>query len=531
MRFKDALEAFNKSLCYSPLDVQRGSLHTHRAKAYLQSKLYLTAMKNVEMANSHGVAFATMETKRICENNTKYAQYPLARELHDEIMGLSYLKNPKIPFIVHCLKMEEDWKYGRHIIATQPLVTGDIVAIEDPFWQTMISPKHHHTDVEENCCYKRCYHCLRISAMNLMPCESCEIGKFLVTFFPLLLLIFIFNFPAMFCCFECKEDALLEYHGIECMLPKMIKQQKCYLRTYRPLFVALSLFEGKINDLEEFLDTARRVTVFDFNLSNKHDPMYRKHLFLAWWSLLPTKGTVAIAGRLEALRQHPIFRDFYEEKRDFLKQFLQKSAEIFKGNYFLLKMWPMDVGNMADKKRNFEKELVSPMMFRKAVGFGCFPFTSLLNHSCAPNCVSMLNKSGKMVTVVLRQIAKGGQLFVNYMNDDAANYFIKTPLSMRQLTLHRRFSFKCDCEACTLALPMFFLKWTSNSRDGEFMRNLSMDFMHIGPVKTTVKYRRECTLIGANFNQSPTEQMAMSTETLIHYFGLISYPFYKFPDY
>lgn len=335
----------------------------------------------------------------------------------------------------------------------------------------------------------------------------------------------------MFCSVECKTDAVIDYHGIECMLPRRIKESSGYLRTFRPLFVALSLFKGSVPDLEEFLTNKRTVTVFDFNFADKKDPMYRKNMFLASWFLKPTMKGVDIDEKLDALRLHPTFRRVFEGKKEFLKQFLQKSEEIFKGNYIVVKKWPLDVGNMAARHRIFGTDLISPMMFKNTVGFGCFPFTSLLNHSCAPNCVSMINKSGKMVTVVLRGIPKGGQLFINYMNQEAANYFVKTPYNIRQLTLYHRFGFRCDCEACTLILPPFFNKWKNNLKEGEFMRNLSKEFMQIGPIRTTIKYRQECTIIGANFNQSPTEQMAMSTETLIHYFGLISYPFYKFPEY
>lgn len=177
MKYKDALEAFNTSLSYSPLDALRGSLHTHRAKAFMHCKLYESALKNVDLAKDYGIDFATHETKRICENQTTYTNYALSTELHNEIMGLSYVKNPKVPAVVHCIKLESDWKYGRHIIATQALVTGDIIAIEEPFWQSMISKKHHNKDAEVQCCYKRCYHCFKNSAMNLVACDTCEIGK------------------------------------------------------------------------------------------------------------------------------------------------------------------------------------------------------------------------------------------------------------------------------------------------------------------------------------------------------------------
>ena len=63
----------------------------------------------------------------------------------------------------------------------------------------------------------------------------------------------------MFCSTDCKINAICEYHGIECMLPKHVKEASGVLRTFRPLFIALSLFDGDFN-------TGLFSSIHDFNV-------------------------------------------------------------------------------------------------------------------------------------------------------------------------------------------------------------------------------------------------------------------------
>lgn len=219
----------------------------------------------------------------------------------------------------------------------------------------------------------------------------------------------------MFCSIDCKTNAICDYHGIECMLPKKIKQSSGFLSIFRPLFVALSLFNGSFNDLEDFFTNNNKdCTIFELNFSDRRSLMYGKNMLLASWGLKPSFNVITSDDKYEALCHLPMFCEVWNAKKDFIMQFLQHNEKVFKGNIMLIQKWPLDVAKKISKHNVYGYYLKSPMMYKKAVGFGCFPFTSLLNHSCAPNCVSMINKSGKMVTVVIRAIPEGGQLFINY---------------------------------------------------------------------------------------------------------------------
>lgn len=195
MHYKDALKAFNKSLCYSPQSANRGSLYANRAKAYMYSKMFQIALMNIELAEECGIVLSLRKIKKICIDKINYnTSCVLSTELHDEIMQLSYDCNVTFPSIVKFIKMENDWKYGRHIIATRPMVTGDIIAMEDPFWQTMISKEHDIINAEDESCYQRCYHCFQNSSMNLIPCDTCELGNVNLMYIMLLCLLMYFSF-------------------------------------------------------------------------------------------------------------------------------------------------------------------------------------------------------------------------------------------------------------------------------------------------------------------------------------------------
>lgn len=76
-------------------------------------------------------------------------------------------------------------KYGRHLIATRDIKTGEILADEKPYIMVPVSSKLHYY----------CWNCLK-SAWASIPCDSCAY--------------------AMFCSDTCKNEALASYHDIEC---------------------------------------------------------------------------------------------------------------------------------------------------------------------------------------------------------------------------------------------------------------------------------------------------------------------------
>lgn len=120
----EALECYNKSLCAA-------QLHSHdiplaydgRSVVYFEAKEYQLCLDNIELALHNGNNFCNdvgtlMNRKEKCLKLIASHQ----RGVDDDpwnFFKLSYPANEKIPFIVDCVQLHNNKKYGRFIITTQ----------------------------------------------------------------------------------------------------------------------------------------------------------------------------------------------------------------------------------------------------------------------------------------------------------------------------------------------------------------------------------------------------------------------------
>ena len=80
------------------------------------------------------------------------------------------------------------------------------------------------------------------------------------------------------------------------------------------------------------------------------------------------------------------------------------------------------------------------------VALGLFPYTSMMNHSCSPNCIHrFLIEEGRPPRLIMRaiaNIAKGEELCYSYVN-------LYQSTKARRSQLESAYSFICECERCT----------------------------------------------------------------------------------
>jgi SET and MYND domain-containing protein 4 len=167
--FRDAIIAYNKSLCHSePGSKQLSLAYGNRSATYLEIGLHQECLENIQLAreNNHPDAQKLKDREAKCLE----AQTRKKSLKHDpeELIKLSYEPNKKIPFIVNCLELKTDEQYGRHIITNRDLSPGDIIAIEKPVLKAMEQVEHR---------YERCIFCLERKKHNLVPCNKCSISK------------------------------------------------------------------------------------------------------------------------------------------------------------------------------------------------------------------------------------------------------------------------------------------------------------------------------------------------------------------
>lgn len=161
-----ALVAFNTSMCYSEFAMEISLGFERRSEVYLLLGQYKTCLRNIQAANDgklpDGVPMQLMDREETCKKLMSEAEKPDPEYEPLNYFKLSYPPNEKIPFFVECLDFRENDKFGRHIVTSSELQPGDIIAIEDTFFN-FINP---------NAVFTRCYNCLKANMLDLLPSGS-----------------------------------------------------------------------------------------------------------------------------------------------------------------------------------------------------------------------------------------------------------------------------------------------------------------------------------------------------------------------
>lgn len=207
----------------------------------------------------------------------------------------------------------------------------------------------------------------------------------------------------MFCSSECQSEALKQYHHYECEIMDLLLESEDKQFSLRAFFKALFLFDGVIEDLEDFLrENDNNPTVFDFDMSIKTSVKH-KNTLLAANSL--SKSHQTPTDDYTAIFQHPRLISMWESHEKFINNFLLNQTLIGNSSSHTITGWP--------KKKNYRNDIILPSQLCDQIGSGIYPFHALLNHSCAPN-VTRTFFGDKMVLVVCRTILKDDQLFDSY---------------------------------------------------------------------------------------------------------------------
>lgn len=201
----------------------------------------------------------------------------------------------------------------------------------------------------------------------------------------------------MFCSTSCLESATQVFlHPENVSRMHDIKQ--------RMLFEALAVCGGSFDKLKELMDDTEltRKTIFDFDLSDPDDPLYKYNLLLSINSLVQASNVSDEVARY--LSNHPVLDTLKtQHEKEIAKDFLLRSFKMLTVNSFGIE-WVIPA-----KPTDFNKDSVNT----KLAGDGLCQFGSLINHSCSPN-IDRLFVDNKFVFYVRRPILKGQQLFTCY---------------------------------------------------------------------------------------------------------------------
>lgn len=119
----DALELYNKSLCYAQLNSHDiSSAYECRSVVYLKAKEYQLCLKNIELARNYCDDITRLAFLSKLEKECKELMIYDYRKVEDEpwnFFKLSHQQNDKIPFIADCLKLHNSETFGRLIITNE----------------------------------------------------------------------------------------------------------------------------------------------------------------------------------------------------------------------------------------------------------------------------------------------------------------------------------------------------------------------------------------------------------------------------
>jgi SET and MYND domain-containing protein 4 len=120
-KFFQALENYNKCLMFAETpSIEKSLAFANRSAVYMKVKEYQLCLENIKLAKDSGYPAEKMQMLilRAAKCN-KLIESVKDKEDSESFFKLSYPANENIPFIVQCLELRRNERFGRHIVATQ----------------------------------------------------------------------------------------------------------------------------------------------------------------------------------------------------------------------------------------------------------------------------------------------------------------------------------------------------------------------------------------------------------------------------
>lgn len=198
-----------------------------------------------------------------------------------------------------------------------------------------------------------CSECLN-PCFNLIPCQNCT--------------------KIMYCSEECMQKAYNSYHKYSCKFA-VFQEFNGYLKTF-----LIAQNEKKSEELDDHYSSHRFKEIFNLTTNeNKKTPM---HLLL--YTIIICQSFLLLKQRTEFFKHHTI-------SENEAKDLLYKLIMIYQINHF-----------------GFQTH-IDPEMYAT----GIFSFSSLFNHSCAPNCQFFFH-GDNLVIRATEDIKKGQECNIAY---------------------------------------------------------------------------------------------------------------------
>ncbi|XP_045593479.1 SET and MYND domain-containing protein 4 [Procambarus clarkii] len=348
--------------------------------------------------------------------------------------------NPAIPSLSSAVKLAYTHSQGRHLIADRDINPGDIVSVEDGYCSTLYSEK---LLMYCTVCMKRC--------TSPLPCPSCK--------------------EVIFCSEECQKQGLSSIHWQECPIVSTLRllDIKSFLALAYRLMIKTS--HAKLKEMIPLLQCETKDQPLK-NLGFNKNGVYDSSDYSAVYHLTTNK---------EKIPGHELFvrcmEAFVVTKLLLLsgRYFISCDGEPFTpshedivltGSTLIHHMMVLHCNSLCIAipifNVNGHKERQMELC-----GRGVHSASSLLNHSCNPNCSDFWYGTTLLVRAILF-IPAGKPLTFSYGLDVAVD-----TRDSRRLKLMTHFKFSCTCEACEnnwptiWEWPTFYIIKCTKCNEGE----------------------------------------------------------------
>lgn len=175
----------------------------------------------------------------------------------------------------------------------------------------------------------------------------------------------------------------------------------------RLFFTSYSIVNDSIESLQSFVKDEKNLNFSIFEIPKDSKAVdAEKGKLKALISLVASSKMFNLTQHLSILKSHPRFQDLNEPQMVFIELFIQRMCQISDLNFhgiFGSSAIESDDENATQVYKNLQR----------SIGTGAFLFNSLLNHSCTNNILRVC-QNNKIITVVCKPIAEGGQIFDCY---------------------------------------------------------------------------------------------------------------------
>jgi len=309
----------------------------------------------------------------------------------------------------------------------------------------------------------------------------------------------------MFCSDDCKDSAMKLFHCYECPIVERLLKSGIMQLAMRIFFQSLAIFGGSVDDLKQFLESnSDSKCMYDFDFSSNDELSKAKSNLLAMYHLTRSNDICLSDSPEKLLIDHPALKDVWLQNESFIRMFITRILQVGDCNFHGICGW------------SIKKEIQQPQM----IGIACYPYISLVNHSCAPN-VNRIYVEGKMFLLCERPIKKGEQLFDCYK----ATFFTQLKAARQQILLND-YCFNCDCEACRHSYPLYHGLKSFDKKLHKYARKCKDELSRIvDKNQAKKKFAQYCDLVqAAAFENYPSSEVILLQECILHTTSIVIKP-------